>query len=353
LGAVAHGRIPDDLAITSVEGHQVRFGGGHENLIAVDSDTAHRRRGQLGPVAILPNELAGPSVQGLQHHTVVVPIKHPVVNDGRGLISKDGAVLHGPTPHLPQVVYVLRSNLIQRAEGTGLVIASDHQPIRRDPITQPGIGYGNVVLDLACDANSAERLWFLPRLTRVAQGGSHRRGSTARLQVRRALTGCDASNSHVRGGRKNLVPAPCAVGIQDECREAKIRIARKRGSARRHSGLHILDQLARGSGAPLGREVGSGQLRPFPPGEIGCMTRGTIGLINCPSCRGLVLRIWPSERCYANKITIPQAPAAMAIIIRNFIMPPSLSNYTTPCRSCSGTITRRISTPRGIPVIVV
>ena len=150
------------------------------------------------------------------------------------------------------------------------------------------------------------------------------RGTAARLQVRRALTGCDAANGHVRCRRKRLVPRPCAVGIQNERREVEIRIARKSGSARRHGGLHEVDQFAGGPVTPLGQEVGARQLRPFAPAEIGRMTRGAIGLVNRASCRGLVLRIRSGRTLLAqraNKITTPQAAAAIARIIRIFIMP--------------------------------
>ncbi len=164
LGAVADGGIPDDLTVAGVEGHQVRFGGGYENLVAVNRDAAHRGRGRLAPVAVLPNEIAGSGIQGLQHHPVVVHIKHAVVDDRRGLVAEDGAVLHGPTPHQPQVVDVLSRDLIQRAEGIGLVIAADHQPIRRIRVMQSGIGYRSVVLHLARDGNAARRLCFLPGL---------------------------------------------------------------------------------------------------------------------------------------------------------------------------------------------
>ena len=168
LGAVADGGIPDDLAVAGVEGHQVRLVGGHVNVIAVDRDAAHRRRGRVGSVAILPNQLAGLGVQGLQHHTVVVHVQHAVVDDGRGLVAEDDAVLHGPAPHQPQIVDVLRVDLIQRAEGVGLVIAPDHQPIGRIRIAQHGIGYGNIVLHFALDGNSAGRLLFLLRLLALA-----------------------------------------------------------------------------------------------------------------------------------------------------------------------------------------
>ena len=164
LGAIADGGIPDDLAIAGVEGDQVRFVAGHENVIAVDRDAAHRRRARVGSVAILPNELAGLGVQGLQHLSGVVHIEHAVVDDGRGIVAQGVSILHGPTPHLPQVVHVLRGDLIQRAEGAGLVIAPDHQPIGRIRIAQHGIGHGDIVFHFALDGNSAGRLLFLFRL---------------------------------------------------------------------------------------------------------------------------------------------------------------------------------------------
>ena len=158
LGAVADGGIPDHLAVAGVEGHQVRFAGGHENLVAVDRDAAHGRRGGIGAVAILPDQFAGLRVQSLQHHAGVVHIEHAVVDDGRGLVAVARAFLHGPAPHQLQVVDVLRGDLIQRAVVAGLVVAPDHQPVAGIGIAQHGVGDRNVVLHFARHRDPTGRL---------------------------------------------------------------------------------------------------------------------------------------------------------------------------------------------------
>ena len=244
---------------------------------------------RVGSVAILPNQLAGLGVQGLQHHAGVVHIKHAVVHDRRGLIAQDDAVLHGPTPHQPQVVDVLRGDLIQRAEGVGLVIAPDHEPVGRIRIAQHGVGHRHIVLHFARDRDSARRLRFLFRLLGLFRLS---RWTVACLQIRRSLTRRDAANGHRRRGRERLIARPCAIGIQNERCEVQIRIAGKSGSARRHRGLHEVDQFAGRPVTPLGQKVGARQLRPFPPAEIGRMAGGAVGLVDRASGRGLVLRIW-------------------------------------------------------------
>ena len=96
------------FAVARVEGHQVCVVGGDENLVVVDGDAAHGGRARVGSVAILPDQLAGLGVQSLQHVAGVVHVQHAVVHDGRGLVAGGSAFLHGPAPHQPQIVDVLR-----------------------------------------------------------------------------------------------------------------------------------------------------------------------------------------------------------------------------------------------------
>ncbi len=82
----------------------MRVAGRDENLVVVDRDAAHGGRGRIGAVAVLPDQIAGLRVQGLQHHAGVVHVQHAVVDDRRGLVAVARALLHGPAPHQAQVV---------------------------------------------------------------------------------------------------------------------------------------------------------------------------------------------------------------------------------------------------------
>src|SRR6185369_11323502 len=72
LGAVADNGLPDHFAVARIESDQVRFAAGHVDVVAVDRDAAHGRRTGVRTVAILPDQLAGPGIQCLQHLSGVV-----------------------------------------------------------------------------------------------------------------------------------------------------------------------------------------------------------------------------------------------------------------------------------------
>ena len=117
----------------------MRIGARQEDLVGVERDRAARPIEQVVVIAafdfrqlapVLPQQIAGAAVQGLNHVLRVCKKDDAVMHQRRlFLISR----LHVPGPSQLQGPDIAGADLVERAVAPGAVIAPPHQPV-------PGIG---------------------------------------------------------------------------------------------------------------------------------------------------------------------------------------------------------------------
>ena len=117
-GVVEDLGLPDHVAGDRVEGHQVVVAGGVEQQAVVDGDgplgggqPAHVLAEIVGQIApVLPDEVPGRRVDGLDDVAGVRHVEHPAVGEGRALLA---APVQGAGPHQAQVAHVAAVDLVE------------------------------------------------------------------------------------------------------------------------------------------------------------------------------------------------------------------------------------------------
>jgi hypothetical protein len=236
-----------------------RVGGRVKDLVAVDGEAPRRpeHRARIGADPVLPDQIARPAVECLNHVPRVGQVDDAVVHERHGLVP--APFVHRPDPREREPADVLTGDLGQWAVAPPLVVAPRHQPVAGIWIAQHGIGDGHVVLHLACDRQACSR----------------RRG---RLGVRLVLR---------------------RVRVQEEGGDVGCGPGRERpGVVGRHGFLDVRREIA-GPRSPAGIEAGAGERRRFvPAAAIGQVTTGALcGVGGSPHGRvsGRLLREQPGE----------------------------------------------------------
>ena len=308
LGAIADRRVPDGLAGARVERHQVRVARGHEELVFVHADAAHRGAVGVAAVPVLPDQLAGLPVDRLQHVARVVEEDDAVVDERRGLVG--AALVHRPDPLQAQILHVVGRDLIQRAVIGRVVVAPDHQPVGRIRIAQHRLGDRDKVLNFAVDGDARRRTGSPSAPARRLRGC--RRGAASRRRRRRdgrGLTSRHRVDRHIDLRRERGVAGQGAVRLQDERRDVEVLVlAQRAGPRRRHRQLHERQELARRAPAPGVHELGARQLCGVAAAlQIGEMTARAVGLVGRPSRgrlrrgEGTAGRLLPGEHHQPNR----------------------------------------------------
>ena len=149
-GVVEDLRLPHHLAGDRVEGHQVVVAGGVEEQAVVDGDgalgggqPAHVLAEVVGQVApVLPDEVAGRRVDGLDDVAGVGHVEHAAVGEGRSLLA---SLVQGAGPHQAQVAHVVAVDLVEGAVAPAVEGAPPHEPVFRRRVAEHGIGHRHEV----------------------------------------------------------------------------------------------------------------------------------------------------------------------------------------------------------------
>ena len=251
--------LPDRLARPRVEGDDCRVVGGQVDLVPVEGDAAGRAPalrvlGILVPV--LPEQLAGGRVEGLDDVAGARQEHHAVVDERRGLV---GALGHRQRPGQTQAGHVVGPDPVQRRVALVVSGAPPGQPVLRRRIPEQLVGDRGEAGDFAVDERAEGR------------HGVHVAGLIRRRRVRRIRRGGGApcrsgaglaDDGHgVRGER--LRSRRMAVHLQQVGDDAQVGSARERSAEpRRHLGPHVLVQRRRGLRSPVAQKARTGQIRP-------------------------------------------------------------------------------------------
>ena len=134
-------RLPDLFSRPRIEGHDARVRRGLDDVRPVDRDVAHVlavvRSGRR-----LPDQVAGPRVQGLHDVARVDQVDHAVIDDGGGF---GGPVVHLPDPFEAKPADVLPGDLAEGAVAVRVVVAPDHQPVGGIGVFEHLVGDGHEV----------------------------------------------------------------------------------------------------------------------------------------------------------------------------------------------------------------
>ena len=132
-----------------IQGNQAGIRGGLDDLVLVHRNIPHVLAiGRATPV--LPDEFASLAVQRLDNVTGINQVDNPVVNQRRRFRV---ALMHIPDPLKGQVAHIALVDLIERAVGVGVVVATMHGPVVRAGVSQHGIAKrdeGHKILGVTC-----------------------------------------------------------------------------------------------------------------------------------------------------------------------------------------------------------
>ena len=140
--------LPRQLAGRRVEGEDEAVGAGVDDAVGVDGEVAvgggeAAGGGVLGQVAaVLPEEVAGGGVDGLDDVARVRHVQHAAVGEWRRLLA---AGSHTARPREAQVADVLAVDLVQGAVAPAVERPPPHQPVGRRRILQHGVGDGDEI----------------------------------------------------------------------------------------------------------------------------------------------------------------------------------------------------------------
>ena len=275
-------RLPHEITGPRIDGDHRQVGRGHEDLVLVERDGAH----QVGPAplgilaAVLPDDVAGPRVERLQDVSRIGQVHHAVMDQRRRLHASR---FHRPHPGEPQLVDVVRCQLVERAVAVAVRRPPPRQPLLAWRIREQLIGHLAKRLNLAIH----ERDRTGTRCAKLPVG---------RLHVAVAVARGVGIDEHGRIGAERLRPLDVPVGLQDIGDDVQIGCVAEGGfGARRHGAPDVLEQCARGPGAPDVSKVWTDQRRPEPATQVVEMTLSTALVVGGAARGDLSLRIRPAD----------------------------------------------------------
>ena len=195
-GEVVGARVDDEPVVDG----EVAVGDGEPADVVVDVV------GQVAPV--LPHEVAGRGVEGLDDVAGVRHVEHAAVDERRALLAAGG---QGPRPHHAQVADVRPVDLVEGAVAPGVEGPPPGQPVLRRGVLEHGVGHRGEVGDGGGQRRSRPRF-----------GGG--------LRSRRR--GCEGEPEH---GQRRAQRPPRSPSQQRRRRVAPARLA-GRGAPRRDEG---------------------------------------------------------------------------------------------------------------------
>ena len=207
-------------------------------------------------VPVLPEQLAGGRVEGLDDVAGARQEHHAVVDERRGLV---GALGHRQRPGQAQAGHVVGPDPVQRRVALVVSGAPPGQPILRRRIPEQLVGDRGEAGDFAVDERAEGR------------HGVHVAGLIRRRRVRRIRRGggapCRSGAGLADDGRgvrgERLRSRRMAVHLQQVGDDAQVGSARERSAEpRRHLGPHVLVQRRRGLRSPVAQKARTGQIRP-------------------------------------------------------------------------------------------
>ena len=175
-------RLPDRLAGRRVEREDMVVGAGVDDQVAVDGDVAVGRGAEevvldvVGDLAaVLPEEVAGDRVDGLDDVARVRHVQHAVVGERRPLLR---AGLQRPRPDHAEIADVVPRDRVQGAVAPSVERPAPHQPVRRIGVLQHRIGDRNEALVLRPARRIGRDDERRARQQRRAGSGNRRPGCT-------------------------------------------------------------------------------------------------------------------------------------------------------------------------------
>ena len=150
-GVVEDLGLPDQLAGAGVDGVDVVVVARVDDAGAVDGDVAvHADQAPdvvvdvVGEVAaVLPAQVAGHRVDGLDDVVRVRHVEDAAVGDGRALLAAGG---EGARPHHAQVADVVAVDLVEGAVPPAVEGAAPHEPVAVGRVREHGVGDGHEVV---------------------------------------------------------------------------------------------------------------------------------------------------------------------------------------------------------------
>jgi len=296
LAVVRLDRLPDLLARARVDRDHRRVIGREEQLVAVERDVLGRAAEGLGLrrelVGVLPDQLAGRGIDGLQHVAGAGEVHHAVVDQWRPLVA---ALAHREYPGELQIAHVVAAHLRERTVALGIFRAPPAQPVFRGRIAQHVL------------ADGAEILYFLVHeAVRALRLAGDAAGRLPALPLRRAGRLRDARPDRRplvaerrepdfggRVGAQFLRSRRGAIDLEHVGGDGQVfgHLERTRRACR-HQVAGIADQVSAGAPAPLRDEVRAGQFRTVPGAVQGqVVTLGTVLRIRALAADGLGLRV--------------------------------------------------------------
>ena len=236
-----------------------RVVGGQVDLVAVEGDAAGRAPalrvlGILVPV--LPEQLAGGRVEGLDDVAGARQEHHAVVDERRGLV---GALGHRQRPGQAQAGHVVGPDPVQRRVALVVSGAPPGQPVLGRRIPEQLVGDRGEAGDLAIDERAERRHGVhVAGLLRRRRVGRIRGGGGAPC---RRVAGRADDDRGIRGERPRS--RRMAVHLQQVGDDVYVGSARERSAEpRRHLGPQVLVQPRRGPRSPVAQKARTGQIRP-------------------------------------------------------------------------------------------
>ena len=128
--------FPSELARNGIDGIHVAVIAGVDDHIPVDGHVPVDRdeaTQDLGGIlwylaAVLPLEIAGHRIDRLKHVVRIRHIEHSAIRQWRSLLA---ASSQAPGPHQLQIIYVVASDLVERAVAPPVQGSSPHEPVTR------------------------------------------------------------------------------------------------------------------------------------------------------------------------------------------------------------------------------
>ena len=135
LAVIRNYSFPYLLTGARIQSNQAGIRGGLDDLVLVHRNIPHVLAiGWATPV--LPDEFASFAIQRLDNVTGINQVDNPVVDQWRGFRV---ALMHIPDPLKGQVAHIVLVDLIERAVGVGVIVATMHGPVIGAGVSQHGI----------------------------------------------------------------------------------------------------------------------------------------------------------------------------------------------------------------------